>query len=346
MSVYVPKDDSSRTGSRQAGSRDESHNRHISNSSLPAVVDYGQPENEANNGAIAENYKAYLYPLSEEDDSKASYFMTLGGDRRLITGESELRYSEDVANRNIERYGTKSGNASPRRNSENEGKQFSPDPTRKGSLSNISVASPSSIGSANTDESIAKYVVGRNIATRGGLIDGILPAVQAAGGESRPWNRADWPARIARDESQLHQRRQKRRVSSKDNTLPEQRPRESPRDEKPPKLKGGLTDLRKAVMDGQQDNDIDIRSQLGGIVDLSNSDVVKKSTHWEPGTCMFSSLTSEEMAGLDEMTPLLLRLCWNSSHCIHVGIRLTSHSRHARGREANSAPHHRRADLP
>jgi hypothetical protein len=32
--------------------------------------------------------------------------MTLGGDRRLITGESDGRHEEDVADRNIDRYRT------------------------------------------------------------------------------------------------------------------------------------------------------------------------------------------------------------------------------------------------
>lgn len=55
-------------------------------------------------GSIANDYKAYLPALSPLDDAPGESYMTLGGDRRLITGESDGRHEENVADRNIDRY--------------------------------------------------------------------------------------------------------------------------------------------------------------------------------------------------------------------------------------------------
>lgn len=43
--------------------------------------------------------------LDDAGDANSQAYMTLGGDRRLITGESDGRHEEDVADRNIHRYG-------------------------------------------------------------------------------------------------------------------------------------------------------------------------------------------------------------------------------------------------
>tara|TARA_R110002003_G_scaffold198_16_gene15531 strand:- start:934 stop:1386 length:453 start_codon:yes stop_codon:yes gene_type:complete len=61
---------------------------------------------EPPNESIANDYRAYLPALSPVYDSYDDPHMTLGGDRRLISGESDGRHEEDVADRNIERYRT------------------------------------------------------------------------------------------------------------------------------------------------------------------------------------------------------------------------------------------------
>ncbi|KAF1364967.1 hypothetical protein EJ07DRAFT_96688 [Lizonia empirigonia] len=61
---------------------------------------------DSNGGAIANNYKAYLPDLSPVDDNHGDEYMSLGGDRRHISGESGRRHEEDVADRNIARFST------------------------------------------------------------------------------------------------------------------------------------------------------------------------------------------------------------------------------------------------
>lgn len=56
--------------------------------------------------AFSSDYKTYLSALSRANDYDDEQHNTLGGDRRLIVGESEGRHEEDVADRNIERYRT------------------------------------------------------------------------------------------------------------------------------------------------------------------------------------------------------------------------------------------------
>lgn len=53
---------------------------------------------------MANDYKTYISAYPDESDAYDEKYMTLGGDRRLITGESEGHHEEDVADRNISRY--------------------------------------------------------------------------------------------------------------------------------------------------------------------------------------------------------------------------------------------------
>lgn len=61
---------------------------------------------DSNGGAIANDYKAYLPALSPVDDNHGDEYMSLGGDRRHISGDSGRRHEEDVADRNIARFST------------------------------------------------------------------------------------------------------------------------------------------------------------------------------------------------------------------------------------------------
>jgi hypothetical protein len=70
----------------------------------PGAVNHAQsrPSHQTNE-SIANDYKAYLPALSPVHDSQDEQFMTLGGDRRMISGEGGLPHEENVADRNIDR---------------------------------------------------------------------------------------------------------------------------------------------------------------------------------------------------------------------------------------------------
>jgi hypothetical protein len=68
------------------------------------AVNHGPPQQSHQaNESIANDYKAYLPALSPVHDSQDEQFMTLGGDRRLISGEGDMPHEENVADRNIDR---------------------------------------------------------------------------------------------------------------------------------------------------------------------------------------------------------------------------------------------------
>jgi hypothetical protein len=92
-----------------------SYHRPLSLGNDPSVTatDYGTPKSEDIDNSIAENYKAYLPALASGGDvSRDSRYVSLGGDSRYITGASELKHSEDIADRNIDMYGTSSRHGS------------------------------------------------------------------------------------------------------------------------------------------------------------------------------------------------------------------------------------------
>jgi hypothetical protein len=80
----------------------------LSNASGAQVssVDYAQSQQHQRvNSSIASDYQAYLPSLTPSRDSQDEG-NTLGGDRRLIVGQSDTLHEEDVADRNIDRYRT------------------------------------------------------------------------------------------------------------------------------------------------------------------------------------------------------------------------------------------------
>lgn len=81
--------------------------------SSPTVTNFGGPLYAANDTARATNDRG-LGPIISSisynstcpsDLPRDPRYLCLGGDRRLLTGVSEMRHSEDVASRNIDRYG-------------------------------------------------------------------------------------------------------------------------------------------------------------------------------------------------------------------------------------------------
>lgn len=79
----------------------------------PAATDFTS-STDPNGGAIANDYKAYLPALSPVNDDHGDEYISLGGNRRRMAGESEGRH-EDAADHNIERYNisTDGGNRAP-----------------------------------------------------------------------------------------------------------------------------------------------------------------------------------------------------------------------------------------
>ncbi|KAF1944490.1 hypothetical protein EJ02DRAFT_93955 [Clathrospora elynae] len=82
------------------------HDRHMNSPTVPqpATGNFAQGSNSDLNGSIADDYRSYLPVLSPDGDSDGKQYATLGGDRRLIIGESDGRHGEHVADRNIDRY--------------------------------------------------------------------------------------------------------------------------------------------------------------------------------------------------------------------------------------------------
>lgn len=120
--------------SSQPITRTPSVSRPISTNGDVAVgtTDYAPPPRnvpEGMEGSTADDYRAYLPATSTPAGSSTrsnlassdAEFMSLSGDSRLRVGASEMRHNEDIADRNIERYG--SGSKSSRNSSMTSGQQ-------------------------------------------------------------------------------------------------------------------------------------------------------------------------------------------------------------------------------
>jgi hypothetical protein len=103
--------DSSATGSVYTGrSRPVSSvydDRLQSQTSAPqaATTDLAS-SSDINGGAIANDYKAYLPALSPVNDDHGDEYVNLDDGNRYMTGKSDARHEEVVADRNIARYST------------------------------------------------------------------------------------------------------------------------------------------------------------------------------------------------------------------------------------------------
>ncbi|KAH7095677.1 hypothetical protein FB567DRAFT_35792 [Paraphoma chrysanthemicola] len=257
--------------------------RRVSNASGPqsVAVDYAQHRSsEAANEAIANDYKAYLPALSPVEDSYDDQYMTLGGDRRLITGESDGRHEEDVADRNIDRYRTsldvskrKPLPATPDVSMTNQ------DVLRKNSGAASFGSTISSVPSAAT----GKYSVGGDMITKGGLKDRILPHKESTPHEKNQWKQAGFATRTAREESRLDwSRRRPRGSQSGDEApqLPPADPRDHPLVSLP--LKNRSSNAMTGNADGQHDIERQIEQLLDGVVDLRNTVDEDKEVQYAP----------------------------------------------------------------
>jgi hypothetical protein len=286
----------------------------------PVAVDYARSHptqqaypTQSAQDSITSDYKAYLPVLSSAEDSRDEKYSSLGGDRRLITGESELRHEEDVADRNIDRYG--SSHEQSKRTSIPSAPGMYIDQstvlpeamiaiTMKNYINGIAVPYAQGqdsqrrndrIGSVGSVPSLApsvatgatgKYSLGQDTATHGGLMDRILPHAEATAHEKNQWKNQSWPAKTARAEPQVAPSGRKPRGSET-----EDGEHRSPADDLvnhhhiPSKSQGAQ---REAETAGNAQNDIgkEIERLLDGVVDLRNTVDEDKVVQWAPG--MFS----------------------------------------------------------
>jgi hypothetical protein len=79
-----------------------------------AATNYGMPSPGDIDNTVADDYRAYLPAISPGTDAfyDDSRYTSLGGDSRYLTGTSDLKHSEDIANRNIDMYGSSSRHGS------------------------------------------------------------------------------------------------------------------------------------------------------------------------------------------------------------------------------------------
>jgi hypothetical protein len=163
---------------------------------------------------------------------------------------------------------------------------------------NTSVHSNGYAGSVNSSGSAAKYALGTGVVTEGGLVDSIRPHKEST--KKHNYDRKDWPSRVARDDFKNILPKRKP-VGSGDNKVSHTR-RQSKQepvassqfDEDALRRVSGLVDLRSAVMDGQQDSDrrnSDVSFGLNGVIDISNTVDVDKSTRVAPGACLCYFIT-------------------------------------------------------
>lgn len=139
----------------------------------------------------------------------------------------------------------------------------------------VSLGSPHSIGESPAS-SLHKYTLGTGVATGGGLIDGILPHVEDP--QALSSDRKKWPSRQARDESTLiSQRRRPANDDSSSEIIQEQPGRRNA------KKNHGAIDLHQAIREGPDDYRNQLRADLDGIVDLTDTEDVDKETRWAPG---------------------------------------------------------------
>lgn len=259
---------------------------------------------EARNESIASNYKAYLPALSPVQDSNNDDYMSMGGDRRLITGESETRHEEDVADRNIDRYNQPMDPYTD--------KSLPPTPgmfkdtsvmlhealqalVSKNYINGFAVSNVQSQGTTQKSSSrdltepmngrvasvsTAKYSVGREVVTKGGLIDSIRPHEETTVHERNHWRKTKWPSRDARGEAQVgFGRRRPRRSESDDDDF-------HSLSDGPDHGRHLSADDPLGVsipLDGQRDIEKEIQHLLDGVVDLSNTVDENKDVQWAPG---------------------------------------------------------------
>jgi hypothetical protein len=311
----------------------------------PVAVDYAQSHpiqqaypTQSAHDSITSDYKAYLPALAPAEDSRDEKYTSLGGDRRLITGESELRHEEDVADRNIDRY-----------RSSHELSKRTPIPSAPGMYIDQSTVLPDAViaitmknyvngiavphaqgqdiqrrservGSVGSVPSLApsvatgatgKYSLGQDTATQGGLMDRILPHTEATAHEKNQWKNQSWPAKTARAEPQLAWSKRNPRGSESEEGEHRSPAEDLVNHHHLPSQSDGAQRETETAGNSQDDIGKEIERLLDGVVDLRNTVDEDKVVQWAPG--MFS-VTVE-------------------TYCASATYELTQYSRHTRSSE-------------
>ncbi|KAL5407437.1 hypothetical protein PMIN03_007160 [Paraphaeosphaeria minitans] len=228
---------------------------------------------ERGDDTIGDDYRAYMGAISPgsvaskaSKNSTGAEFFSLGNDSRPRTGNSEMKHAEYIADRNIERHVSSSSWHSSL-GSQNAGNQFAQDHN----ACRQSIAVPIECSGPVPSPSPAKSVLGSlgtEVATEGDLVDRILPHIEDP--HARPYDRKNWPTRIARDESHLSSN-DGRHVSGDDDTSDGKRGT---------KKRDGNLDVREAILGGS--GDYDLKAALDGVVDLNHTEDVVRDVQWAP----------------------------------------------------------------
>ncbi|KAH7414048.1 hypothetical protein DE146DRAFT_15719 [Phaeosphaeria sp. MPI-PUGE-AT-0046c] len=241
----------------------------------PLHPDHAQSQlSQVRNESIASNYKAYLPALSPVQDSKNDDYMSMGGDRRLIVGESQTRHEEDVADRNIDRYGQ----------ARELSTRTSQPPTPVFDVASQATSQKSSdrnpTGAINDETSsvaTGKFSVGRQIVTKGGLVDSIRPHDETTAHKKNEWKKNNWPLRGAREVPPVGLGQRRSRASESDDDDFHSLSDGVDYSRHPP-ADGPLE--RSIPVDGQGDIKDEIRHLLDEVVDLTNTVDEDKEVTW------------------------------------------------------------------
>lgn len=121
--------------------------------------------------------------------------------------------------------------------------------------------------------------MGREIVTKGGLIDSISPHEETTAHEKNQWKKTNWPSRDAQEETQVGWSGRRSRTSESDDDFHSfsdgaDHGRHLPVD--------GPTGVN-VPLDEQSDIRKEIQHLLDGVVDLSNTVDEDKDVSWAPG---------------------------------------------------------------
>lgn len=275
----------------------------------PAAFDHAQPfSTEPVNDSIANDYQAYLPVLTPVHDSHDDQHMTLGGDRRLITGESEGRHEEDVADRNINQYRTSLDISKRKPLPATPGGMCIDESTilpeamaailMKNYVNGLAVVDTkdqgtgrkASVGTGSTLSAVPSAATGKyslgGATTRGGLQDSIRPHTETTTHEKNQWKNSGLPSRNAREESYVGWSRRRSRGSDSDDNSPSTPPHN---------LRS--RDIVPSV-DGQYEIQKEIEQLLDGVVDLRDTVDEDKDVQWASGESNLVSLSARIGCGV------------------------------------------------
>jgi hypothetical protein len=262
--------------------------------------------------SIADDYVTYITALSPNSDPHDVQYMTLGGDTRLMVNTNRARHNEDIADRNIERFGN--GSISSRHSSVD-------DVDRLGRQT--------SLGRGSFHGSLSRPAPGIVSVSRDNDAQNTL--TEFPSGTSAKSSRSSWPPRHPRDEAHMGYRRRRSSTDSMDDNAPrlsDYGPRV------PPKTPyEDLDKPRKSSVDGVVDSwnedaievqrkKLDADLALESIVDLRNTVDVNQTTRIAPGESgtirisnwqsLNTTLGAYHILSLTERAGLQLKKIWTN----------------------------------